>query len=133
MTSPQDSCTEIFSILVVDDEQLVAWMLKDALESLDNCEIDAVTSGLQALQLFQQHPYHLVITDYQMPDMDGVTLASKIREISDSTAIMIVTAHADKSLREQAASIFVCRVFEKPMKLKEIRQAVWEALHPPST
>ena len=90
-------------ILVVDDEEHVALSFRDSLEILPNCEIAIATNGEQALQLFQQQPFDLLITDYNLPDTNGIDLARRVRQSYSHTVIIMVTAYSSDRLREQAA------------------------------
>jgi CheY-like chemotaxis protein len=115
-------------ILVVDDEEKVAIGLRDSLVMLPDCEITAATSGEQALQLFRQQPFDLLITDYNMPGTNGMTLARRVRQSHSQTAIIIITGCASDALREQAARVSIRRVLQKPVPIAKIRSVALEAL-----
>lgn len=117
-------------ILVVDDEERVAIGIRDSLEILPNCEITVATGSEQALQLFQQQPFDLLITDYNMPGTNGITLATRIRQSHSQTAIIMVTACASDSLRDQAAHVSIHRILQKPVPISEIRSVALKALAP---
>jgi CheY-like chemotaxis protein len=109
-------------ILIVDDEPVVALGLQEGLEGLPNCEVAVATCSTQALQLFEQQSFDLLITDYKMPDTDGMALATHVRPI------IMITAHASDALREQAARVSIQRVLDKPVELAEIRSVTLGAL-----
>ena len=115
-------------ILIVDDEENIALTLQDGLERLANCEIAIATSGEQALGLFEQQPFDLLITDYKMPGTDGITLAARVRQLYPRTVIIMITAYGDETLREQAARASIQRVLDKPVGLAEVRCVALEAL-----
>lgn len=115
-------------ILVVDDEESVAATLRHGLERLPNCQVAVATSGEQALQLFAQQPFDLLITDYKMPGMDGLTLARHVRQSYPATEILMLTAYSSDDLHAQAESTSIRRVLDKPAKLSELRSAVAEVL-----
>ena len=116
-------------ILIVDDKESVALALRDGLEVLPDCEITVATSGEQALQLFEQQSFDLLITDYNMPGMDGITLARHVQQLYPRTVTVMITAYTSETLREQAARLSVRRVLDKPVALVEVRNAVLEALN----
>jgi CheY-like chemotaxis protein len=118
-------------ILVVDDEENVALTLQAGLESLPDCEVAVATSGEQALDLFQQQPFDLLVTDYRMPDIDGISLASRARELYPEIAIIMVTAYGSDALQQDAARESILQVLDKPVSISEIRQAARQALHRP--
>jgi len=115
-------------ILIVDDEENIAMILQDGLERLPNCEIAIATSGEQALWLFEQQPFDLLITDYKMPGTDGITLAARVRQLYPRTVIIMITAYGDETLREQAARASIQRVLDKPVGLAQVRCVALEAL-----
>jgi CheY-like chemotaxis protein len=118
-------------ILVVDDEENVALTLQAGLERLPNCEVSVATSGEEALQLFEQQPFDLVVTDYKMPGTDGMTLAVRIRQKYPQAAIVMITAYSSDELREQAARASIQHILDKPVKLTEVRSAALDALSHP--
>ena len=118
-------------ILVVDDESNLALMLKDSLGKLPNCEVTMATSGEQALQLFAEQPFDLLITDYKMPGIDGLTLAMRIRRLYPLTAIVMMTAYGSEDVRERAARVSIRNFLDKPVQLTDIRLAVLEELSRP--
>ncbi len=115
-------------ILVVDDEENVALTIQDGLEKLPNCEVTVVTSGEEALRLFEQRPFDLLITDYKMPGTDGIRLAARVRQLYPGTKIIMITAYSSHLLRQQATKISIRFVLDKPIKLDEIRSIALEAL-----
>jgi two-component system response regulator YesN len=120
-------------VLIVDDEKLVLLTLRDGLAKLTDCEIAAATDGKQALELFEQQPFDLLITDYGMPGMDGLALAARVRELYPRTAIIVITGYGSAALREQATHVPVQRILGKPVRIAEIRKAALEALDGPGS
>jgi len=70
----------------------------------------------------------LVITDYHMPKMNGLALATAVRQVYPSTAIMMLTAFSDEILRERAEEGLIRLVLEKPIDIKHIRSAALQIL-----
>lgn len=115
-------------ILVVDDEEFVAFTLQEGLERLPNCEVVVTNSGEDALRLFKEAPFDLLITDYKMPDMNGVMLANQVRKLSPTTSIIMVTAYSNHLVRETSAAATFQRILDKPVRLSDIRTAALETL-----
>lgn len=116
-------------ILIVDDEEMVAYTLQEGLNTLPDCDIVTTTDPQEALQLLRQHPVDLLITDYKMPEMDGLILAAQTRQLSSHTAIILITAHNEHSLRERAAGLAIQHILNKPVRLEEIRDITLAALN----
>jgi CheY-like chemotaxis protein len=113
-------------ILVVDDEAVIATVLKEGLETLPNCQVMVAASGAEALQLFEKQPFDLLITDYQMPGMTGIVLATQVRQLYPNTAIIIITAYGKRILQESPIPDIPC--LSKPVKLADIRNIALETL-----
>jgi len=115
-------------ILIVDDERSVLLLLREALKTLANCTIVVAESGEQALILYEQHKFDLLITDYNLPGIDGLALAARIRQRAPQIPIMILTAYADDMLRRQAANLSIQQILNKPVKIEMLRHLVATAL-----
>ena len=115
-------------ILIVDDDDGVAFTLQSVLERLPNCEITIATSGEKALELFSQENFDLVFTDYKMPNMNGLELTKAIRALNPSAMVILITAHSDLNSQVGAEQLNIHRYLKKPLDIKEIRQTVQDAL-----
>jgi len=115
-------------ILIVDDEEFVAFTLQEGLEKLPNCEVRITDNGKEALRLFEKEPFDLLITDYKMPEMTGVALATQIRQKYPGTGVVMVTGYSNDLLRDPSAAAAIQRVLDKPVKLSEIRNVAQETL-----
>lgn len=80
-------------ILIVDDEAVLVKGIRFNLQN-DGYEVISGSNGLEAVALVEQHHPDLVVLDVMMPEMDGLTACSKIREFSDVPIIML-TAKTD--------------------------------------
>src|SRR3990170_3804397 len=97
-------------VLVVDDTDHVRSMLVDMLE-LDGFEVAGqAASGAEAIDITPKVMPDVVVMDYKMPGMDGLTAAKEIRDHRPSQAIILYTAYLDARLEEQAkdAGIALC-------------------------
>ncbi len=85
-------------LLVVDDDPFVLDMLVILLEE-EGYPVVAVENGEEALDAFGRHPdIGLVLTDMNMPIMDGMKLTGEIRQINAAVPILLLTAHDDQAL-----------------------------------
>ena len=115
-------------ILLVDDELNQVSILRSGLAKLPSCQIAIATSGRQALELCAQQPFDLMITDYRMPEMDGLALASLVLEKYPATHIIMLTAFGSEVLNETADTGPAPLVLEKPIDIQHIRKAALQAL-----
>ena len=79
-------------ILVVDDNPVDRKLISAILQRTTNWTVDTVNDGQQAVDFLQRAAADLVVTDLQMPNMDGVTLVQKIRRDFRSIPVVLVTA-----------------------------------------
>jgi two-component system response regulator GlrR len=115
-------------ILLVDDEPNLVKILKAGLARLPDCEITTATGSQQALDLFAQQTFDLMITDYRMPGMDGLQLAQAVRQHYPLARIIMLTAFGKEVLTGQAEDRPVQLVLEKPVDIKQVRSAALTAL-----
>lgn len=79
-------------ILIVDDEKLVRDFIVETLKR-KNYDVEAVENGQKALNLLKDRPFDLVITDMKMPDLTGIDILKKVKELSPNTLVVIITAY----------------------------------------
>lgn len=108
-------------ILVVDDQAHVVRILKRAL-SQNGYIVDTALNGVEALEHLQESTYVAVVTDYQMPKMDGIELCETFRQQDPTGATLLIlsTAIADQSLEEWADALVNTIYLEKPVSLKRL-------------
>jgi len=117
-----------FEILLVDDEPLILSPLSLCLEDSSH-RVTTALSGQSALDLLRGKPFDLVITDLQMPGVDGITLLRRAKEIHSGTKVIIMTGSvlsesARRLLFEEADGFLA-----KPFSLAELHRAVTSCLN----
>ena len=105
-------------ILIVDDN-------KDILESLNlllsnTYDLSLAFNGKSALQLLNKKQFDLAIVDLKMEDMNGIELLEKIKEISPSTKVIILTAHGSIELAVKAIKKGASDFIEKPFQVDKL-------------
>jgi CheY-like chemotaxis protein len=114
-------------ILVVDDEPLVCDSIRRML-AVDGHQVETATSGEAALALFGKDTFALIITDYELPLMNGDKLAVAIKALAPNLPIALITAYAESLQSAGALLAGVDLVISKPFDLQELRQAVTNLL-----
>lgn len=116
-------------ILLVDDEEALADLGGKTLERL-GYSVKTFTSSLRALKYFKAHweEFDLVITDYTMPKMTGVSLAKEILDIRPGLPIIITTGFSQPLTGEKVRSLGIKRVLRKPLRANRMAQVVREVL-----
>jgi two-component system capsular synthesis sensor histidine kinase RcsC len=114
-------------ILVADDNRLVLTTVCRMLKAL-GCDATGTSDGLEALSRFEREDFDLVLTDLQMPHMDGWGLASRIKSLAPGIPVIAMTGMGRKEVLDRPGKSAVDRVLYKPMNLNQLDQAVAAAL-----
>jgi len=116
-------------ILFVDDEEYIVLMTQQILERL-GYQVTSRTSSVEALAAFKAKPdeYDLVITDMTMPNMTGVELAPRLREIKSDIPIIICTGFSDMVDEDKAKAIGIREYVMKPIVIEEIARTIRKVL-----
>ena len=117
------------SVLVVEDEKLLNWSLAKSLGNW-GFEVVPVFTGSDAVaQLARSGGYDIILLDYQLPDLDGLETARRVRGISPKAVILLVTAFQLNELSVEAG--LIDGYFNKPVDLQQLRQALHKYQRPP--
>jgi YesN/AraC family two-component response regulator len=111
-------------ILIVDDEPFIAQMFQRALSWQTNYEIRTAFDGLQALEMLEARPVDLLITDYDMPKMNGIELIQANRQQSSEAKAMIITAYDGNTFVGQAKRFGISTIIYKPVDIRTLREIV---------
>ena len=107
-------------ILLVDDDPAARESIKLLLTIDRHCVVEA-KNGREALQVFSQAPFDLVIVDYFMPQMEGKELAANIKMAAPLLPILMVTAYLEKLVDTDTQ---VDAMLPKPFGIAELREAI---------
>jgi CheY-like chemotaxis protein len=114
-------------IMVVDDDEGIRHILSIALSRM-GYEVLAASSGTEALNLLLKTSFALVLTDLEMPGMDGWNLASRIKNRFPSTPVILMTGYAKKDVMEKLKGSSVDYVIFKPFRLEDILKTAQKML-----
>lgn len=118
------------TILVADDEFLIADVLAFALED-EGYTVVTASNGRKALEALNAQPVDLVITDFMMPVMNGLELATAIRARDGGTVPIILMSGAQAEIARGRADLFTA-VFDKPFLLDRVVAKVKALIGPPA-
>ena len=116
-------------VLVVDDEALIRWSLNERLSSA-GYEVHEAGDGASALNYFRDGATRidLVVLDLKLPDADGVDLLKKIKRLSPTCRVILMTAFGTPDKLVDARNNGAYDVVSKPFNLDKMLQAVERAL-----
>jgi CheY-like chemotaxis protein len=110
-------------ILVVDDERSIQEVLNSLL-SVMGYEVVSAGSGHEGLHLFLENPIELVLTDMNMPGMDGSTLAAHIKKKSPITPVILITGSDKDIVDKKLKKSCIDSVLFKPFGLEDLQKTV---------
>ncbi len=109
----QDQHTPV--IVIVDDEEIILKSLFSILNLETDYEVVTFTIPVQALKHIEENEIDLIISDYLMPDMDGISFLAKVRELRPQVPRIILTGYADKENAIKAINeVGLFQYIEKP-------------------
>jgi PAS domain S-box-containing protein len=116
-------------ILFVDDEETLVELAQQMLESL-GYTVAARTSSIEALEAFRNHPdrFALVITDQTMPNMTGLQLSNRLREIRPDIPIILCTGFSENANEEVVKTHQINAFIMKPLLKKDIARLIRRVL-----
>ena len=104
-------------VMIVDDQRTSRMLIRDALDQLGIQEIVFACDGEEALKAMMATPCHIVISDFNMPKLDGLQLLKAIRSYAPlkKTPFIILTGKGDRELVQKAAALGANNFLTKPM------------------
>ena len=101
--------------LLVDDSRTMRNIWKKVIAGLENSEIVEAGDGVEGLNAIKENgPVDIMLVDWNMPNMDGLTMVKKVRETDKSTPIIMVTTEAEKPRIIEAIKAGVNNYVVKP-------------------
>jgi DNA-binding NtrC family response regulator len=110
-------------ILLVDDDE---W-IRDSLTlyfGTEGCHMLAVETAEEGLELLKQEDYDIILIDYKLPGIDGLTFTKKIHEIRPDAIKILITAYKTKEVVSEAKRIGIQDIIDKPFTIKTIEDSL---------
>jgi DNA-binding NtrC family response regulator len=109
------------TIVIVDDEDMVLTSLNSFLNLETNYHVKTFTSAGEALKFVESNDVDLVISDYLMPEMDGISFLAQVRDIKPEITRIILTGYADKENAIRAINdVGLYQYIEKPWENEDL-------------
>jgi DNA-binding response OmpR family regulator len=109
-------------ILIVDDDRDIREILAEGLKD-DGYEVTLAKSSLEALSLIPFQSFDVIVTDWQLPLRDGLSLIRTVKEVSPKTPVILISAYGDDELRkrvEESGATYL----QKPFSLKLFKDLI---------
>ena len=113
-------------VLVVDDQRTSRMLINDALDQIGIRQISFAADGEEALKVMMTSPSHVIISDFNMPKLDGLQLLKAIRAFPATKKVpfFILTGRGDRELVQKAAGLgannFLIKPLTAPVLLKTL-------------
>lgn len=115
-------------ILLVDDSRTIRNIQKNVLGQIGYSDIVEAADGIEALNQIAENKPDLVLVDWNMPNMDGITLVRKIRESDKRLPLVMVTTEAEKSRVLEAIKAGVNNYVVKPFTAETLSEKIQQTL-----
>lgn len=116
-------------ILIVDDEEMVLEETKETVGmELPGMKIICTSSALEAVRIADRRKIGIAFLDIEMPGMDGLELAEKLKKKNPETNIVFVTAYTEYALK--AFDMFASGYLMKPLQRKDVKKAIRNLRYP---
>lgn len=120
--------TAAVKILLVDDDRDMCESLADVLTLESDYMVSYTTDPLKALELVKKEDFSLIVLDYKMPEMSGLELLKRVKELRPAVKVFILTAFISNELIVHAKKEGALRVLSKFIWPDEIIKCIKEAL-----
>lgn len=113
---------DLLHVMVVDDMSTSRGLLLQALDSFGVRNVQYASDGPSALQALSVKPVHLVISDYNMPGMDGLHLLQTLRHHPELNRVgfILITGKAERSVVEAGQKLGMNNFIRKPFEPKDL-------------
>lgn len=117
------------SVLYVEDDDLIRNQTKSMFDNLFS-EVFVAENGQAGLDLFLENKelIDVIVSDINMPIMDGLTMCAKIRDIDKDRPIVLTTAFTDEDFLIRSMEVNIDKYVTKPVKIKELAAAILEVV-----
>lgn len=115
-------------ILLVDDSRTIRNIQKNVLKQLNFTDIEEAEDGVVALACFNEHVPDLMLVDWNMPNMDGITFVRKVREMNKTVPIIMCTTEAEKSRVLEAIKAGVNNYIVKPFTVESLGEKISQTM-----
>lgn len=114
-------------ILIVDDEDQICALLMDFLTDAGYDTLQA-NSGADAVRLVKEARPHLMLLDIRMPEMSGIEILKRVREIDREIGVIMITGYHDIEIAQQALKAGASDFVTKPLDLEYLATSIQQKL-----
>ncbi|MEP4195926.1 MAG: response regulator [Aliishimia sp.] len=119
-------------IMVVDDMSTSRGLITQALEAFGVRNVSTAENGADALEVLAKSPVHMVISDYNMPNMDGLHLLQRLRsdEKTKGLGFILITGRAEQQIIDYGKKLGMNNFLKKPFDPADLRKCIEAVVGP---
>ena len=119
-------------IMVVDDMSTSRGLITQALDNFGIQNVVTADDGASAIQNLQANPVHLVISDYNMPNMDGLQLLHQIRGGAKTRGMgfILITGRAEQEIVDYGKKLGMNNYLKKPFQPEDLKKCIEKVVGP---
>ncbi len=120
------SLREQLRVMVVDDMSTSRGLIMQPLDAIGIRNVASAADGKAAIELIASSPVHLVISDYNMPEMDGLHLLHYLRNSppTQKTGFLLITGKADPAIINKGKQLGMNNFLAKPFQPEQLKAAI---------
>lgn len=119
-------------VALVEDDQWIQNGLRMFFQ-YNGCDMEGYEQATTAIEALKKEKFDIVISDYWLPDMDGLSLIGLAKEHQPDAVFILITAYPTPGLREEAARMGIHDFLPKPLTIPKIEKSLETLIARPST
>jgi len=128
MTAPPEvPASKAGTVLVVDDEESIVWVLRKAVESL-GLQVVTASTAERALEAARTRTPDVILLDVKLPGMDGLKALEEFKRVAPYAKVVVMTAHGSLDTAVRALKLGALEYLPKPFELAQVKMLVETAL-----
>jgi len=118
-----DGSMKMNSVLLVDDDKYILPLVKNLLGQ-EGMSVQCAENGVAALAVLKQNTFDLMITDFDMPEMDGLSLTRQANVMAPDMPVILMTGNISPGMPKLAAEAGIATVLAKPFSCEVLLETV---------
>ncbi len=114
----------VMKVLILEQEKTIRQSLLNFMERFNGFEVFTALSCKEGVSLFEEVPFDLVLCGHKLPDGDGLEMLKQWVKMKPNLKSVLMTAHSDERLKQEAEQAGIIGYLEKPFDLKQLEEAV---------
>ena len=111
-------------VMIIEQEKTIQQSLYYFMERFNSCEVFLARTKKEGISLFGSIHFDIVLCGDRLPDGNGLETLKKLMKQNPNLISILMTVHADESLKEEATRAGIRGYLEKPFNLKQLEEAI---------